>query len=52
MSANYSVFYECEIPNSHRNVFIVKTQFLFVDLTDKLISNNFSGAKEDFRFRK
>ena len=45
-------FYECEIPNSHRNIFIVKTQFLFVNLTDKLISKNFSGVKMDFHFRK
>ena len=45
-------FYECEILNLHRDIFIVKTQFLIVDLTHKLISNNFFGVKMDFRFRK
>ena len=46
------IFYECEIPDSHRNIFIVKTELLFVDLIDNLISNNFSCVKMDFRFRK
>ena len=31
---------------------MVKTQSLFVDLTEKLISTNFSGVKMDFRFYK
>ena len=46
------IFYEWEIPDSHRNIFIVKTLSLFVDLSDKLISNIFSGVKINFRFRK
>ena len=46
------IFYEWEIPDSHRNILIVKTQSLFVDLNGKLISNNFSGVKMDFRCRK
>ena len=32
--------------------FIVKTEFLFVDLSGKPISNNFSGVTMDFCFRK
>ena len=43
--------HEREIPESHRNTFIIKTQFLFVDLIGNLISN-ISGVKMDFRFRK
>ena len=31
---------------------MVKTHFLFADLCDKLTSNNFSGVKMDFRFRR
>ena len=31
---------------------MVKTQFLFVDLNDKLILNIFSGDKIYFRFHK
>ena len=46
------IFYEKEIPNSHRNIFIVKIQSLFVDLRGKLISNNFFSRKMDFRFTK
>ena len=46
------ISYECEIPDLHRDNFIVKTQFLFVDLTGKLISNSFSGVKIDFHFHK
>ena len=46
------IFYEWEITDTHRNIFIDKTYSLFVDLSDKLISNNFSGVKMDFRFRK
>ena len=46
------IFKEREIPDSHRNIFIVKTQSLFVDLRGKLISNIFSGIKMDFRFRE
>ena len=41
-----------EIPDSHRNIFIFKTQALFDDLSGKLISNIFSGVKIDFRFHK
>ena len=32
IGANSSVFYEWEIPNSHQNIFIAKTQSLFADL--------------------
>ena len=46
------IFYEWEIPDSHRYIFIVKTQSLFVDLNHKLISDKFSGVKTDFRFDK
>ena len=46
------ISYECEIPDLHRDNFIVKTQFFFVDLTGKLISNSFSGMKMDFCFYK
>ena len=46
------IFYEWEIPDSHRNIFIFKTQFLFVDSRVKLISNIFSCVKMDFRFHK
>ena len=46
------IFYERDIPESHRNTFIVKTQLLFVNLRDNFISNNFSGMKMDFCFRK
>ena len=46
------IFYECEIPDLHWNIFIVKAEFLFVDLTGKLISNYFSGMKMNFRFCK
>ena len=36
-----------------QNIFIVKTQLVtLADLSHKLISNNFSGVKMDFRFRK
>ena len=52
INANCSIFSEWEIPDSHQNIFIVKTELLFVDLTDKLISNIFSGVKMDFRFLK
>ena len=31
---------------------MVKTQLIFVDLSHKLISNNFSDVKMDFRVRK
>ena len=41
-------FYEWEITDSHRNIFIVKTQSLFADLSDKLISNKFSGVNREF----
>ena len=41
------IYYDWEIPDSHRNIFIV-----LVDLTGKLISNIFSGVKLDFRFHK
>ena len=44
--------YEWEIPNLQRYIFIVKTQSLFVRVSDKLISNNFSDVKKDFRFHK
>ena len=46
------IFYEWEIPDSHRNTFIVKTQSLFPDLGHKLISNNFSGVNWEFLIRK
>ena len=46
------IFYEGEISNSHPNTFIVKTESLFAHLSGKLISNNFSGVKIDFRFHK
>ena len=46
------IFYEWEISDSHRNIIIVKTELLFVDLIDNLISNNFFCVKMDFRFRK
>ena len=48
----FPIFYECEIPDVHRNIFIVNTHSLFVHLIDTVISNNFSGVKIDFRFRK
>ena len=35
-------FYEREIPESHWNIFMLKIQFLFVDLRGNFISNNFS----------
>ena len=41
-----------EIPDLHWNIFIVKSQSLFVNLSDKLISNNFSGEKIYFRVHK
>ena len=50
--ANCSAFLRREIPDSHRNIFIVKTQSLFVGLSAILISNNFSGEKKDFCFHK
>ena len=46
------IFYEWEIPDSPRNIFIVKTELLFVNLIDNLIFNNFSGVEVDFRFHK
>ena len=46
------IFYEWEIPDLHRSIFIVKTQSLFIYLSYKLISKNFSGIKMDFRFRE
>ena len=52
ISANYSDFLRYKIPDSHRNIFIVKTRSLFVDLSSKLISNIFSGVKIDFLFHK
>ena len=52
ISANCSDFYEWEIPDSHRNIFAVKTQSFFVDLSVKQISNNFCCIKMDFRFLK
>ena len=44
------IIYEWEIPDLHRNILIIKTKSLFVDFSDKLTSNNFSGVKKDFRF--
>ena len=49
---NIPIFDESEFPDLHRNISIVKTQPLFVDLSGKLISNNFSGVKMDFHFHK
>ena len=46
------IFYEYEIPDSYRNIFVVKTQLMLVDFSDKLISNNFSHVKTVFRFHK
>ena len=46
------IFYECEIPDSHQNICIVKTKSSFDDLTVKLILNNFSDVKIDFRVHK
>ena len=46
------IFYEWENPDLNRKIFIVKTYTLFVDLSDILISNIFSGVKMDFHFRK
>ena len=46
------IFLEWQISDSHRNIFIVITQSAFLYLSDKLISNNFSGLKMDFHFRK
>ena len=46
------IFYEREISDSHRNILIAKAYSLFVFLSHKLISNNFSGVEMDFRFRK
>ena len=40
------IFYEGEILDSHWDIFIAKTYSLFIDLTHKLISNNFSGEKK------
>ena len=48
MSAN--CFTNKKFPNWHKNIFVVKTQSLFVDLTGKLISNNFFGVKMNFHF--
>ena len=38
-----------EIPELPRNTFIVKTETLFVDVSDELVSNNFSVVNIDFR---
>ena len=46
------IFYEREIPESHRNIFVVKSKFLFVDLRNNFTSNNFNGMKMDFRLRE
>ena len=46
------IFYEWEIPDSRQKIYIFKIQSLYVDLNGKLISNNFSGVKMDFRFHK
>ena len=46
------MFYERETPDSHRNIFIIKTLSLVIDSTGKLISNIFSGVKMNFCFQK